>query len=248
MSMLPFARIGAMTSCWCLLKVSKLKTSRQHKVSDSHSIHLLHPIYCVCIVLPPCTLYSANCYYHSGFLQVWFFWKNPRHKLYATSKADLKSGDSKKRALIIDSDEEEDGEPRKNQEKKPRVEEKLSLVLEELATIKDKDPTWSEACHKGNLQVPNMPPCPYGASGYCDEMLPNDFRVFNLCEHMVQWGGCTHKDMSSMQIWKWIQSDHALEKPRRIPLGCTRGGTGWGRRRYTLTLIFSNSTCMCIKY
>ena len=61
------------------------------------------------------------------------FWKNPRWKLYAVSKADLKSGDCKKRALIIDSDEEEDAEPRK----KPRVEEKLSLVLEELATIKD---------------------------------------------------------------------------------------------------------------
>ena len=60
------------------------------------------------------------------------FWKNPRRKLLAVSKVDLKSGDCKKRALIIDS-EEEDSEPRK----KPRVEEKLSLVLEELATIKD---------------------------------------------------------------------------------------------------------------
>ena len=60
------------------------------------------------------------------------FWKNARRKLYPMSKADLKSGDSKKRALIIDSDEE-DAELRK----KPKVEEKLSLVLEELATIKD---------------------------------------------------------------------------------------------------------------
>ena len=48
------------------------------------------------------------------------------------SKADLKSGDGKKQTLIIDSDEE-DAELRK----KPQVEEKLSLVLEELATIKD---------------------------------------------------------------------------------------------------------------
>ena len=159
MSRLPFARIGAMTSFWCLLKVSKLKTPRQHKVSDSHSIHfyILYIVYALCYPLVPVLCELLLSFWFSARL---IFWKNPCHKLYAVSKADLKSGDSKKWALIIDSDEEEDGEPRKNQEKKARVEEKLSLVLEELATIKDKDPTWSDACHKGNLQVPNMPPCP----------------------------------------------------------------------------------------
>ena len=131
MSMLPFARVGAMTTCWCLLKVSKLKTPQQHKVCDSHSIHF----YTLCIVYAlyflPLVLYEllvSFCFFFAGLI----FWKNPRRKLYAVSKADLKSGDSKKRALIVDSNEE-DVEPIK----KPKVEEKLSLVLEELATIKD---------------------------------------------------------------------------------------------------------------
>ena len=52
-----------------------------------------------------CTSYLLV--FYKLLVSFWFsaglmFWKNPRHKLYAVSKADLKSGDSKKWALNIE--------------------------------------------------------------------------------------------------------------------------------------------------
>ena len=61
------------------------------------------------------------------------FWKHPHRKLYAVLKAKLKGGVSKKQPLILDSDEDGDSETKK----KPKLEEKLAVVLEELGSIKE---------------------------------------------------------------------------------------------------------------
>ena len=62
------------------------------------------------------------------------FWKNPRRKLFAVAKADIKGGVSKKRPIVLDSDDDEDFEPRK---KKPKIEVKLEMIFDEMASIKE---------------------------------------------------------------------------------------------------------------
>ena len=101
------------------------------RMQVTHIAFTFYTLLCMHCTCYPLVLYKllVSFWFSAGLM----FWKNPHWKLYAVSKADLKNGDCKKRALIIDSDEEEDAELRK----KPRVEEKLSLVLEELSTIKD---------------------------------------------------------------------------------------------------------------
>ena len=145
--------LGVISSQWGAEHT--LVTNDGLEIEDSTATQGMHVNYCsspfcmvfirvLCTVLvKPTHIWSSELHVHVLFTTVnnhfcrnagLTFWKNPRRKLFAVTKTDIKGGVSKRQPIVFDSDEDDDFEPRK---KKPKTEANLEMILDEMVSIKD---------------------------------------------------------------------------------------------------------------